>query len=249
MAKMSVVDFNSKIDNIKYDDLEITQEVNICPHCKKGIQTVPLAYAYGKTKIYPTARHRRSLLTTNANTLGIICKCPICNELIYATYVDLGHQDFDDTYTFKWERKYIYPISHDRVKYEDIINEISPKFEQIYNQAKQAEEIGLNEICGMGYRKSLEFLIKDYAKRKNPNKTDTIEKTLLKSCIQTYIDNDKIKRCAVGAAYLGNDESHYIRRWEDKDLSDLKKLIEMTVYWIMYSETTENFTEEMELDK
>lgn len=43
--------------------------------------------------------------------------------------------------------------------------------------------------------------------------------------------------------WLGNDETHYVRRWEEKDLSDLKRLISMTVSWIdlvMDSEATRN---------
>ena len=44
----------------------------------------------------------------------------------------------------------------------DIISELSPNFCEIYNQAYIAEQTNLMQICGTGYRKSLEFLIKDY---------------------------------------------------------------------------------------
>lgn len=47
------------------------------------------------------------------------------------------------------------------------IDEISPKFNEIYKQALAAEVSNLNEIAGLGYRKSLEFLIKDIAIQKN----------------------------------------------------------------------------------
>ncbi|KKK63091.1 hypothetical protein LCGC14_2997790, partial [marine sediment metagenome] len=42
------------------------------------------------------------------------------------------------------------------------IKEVSKSFCEIYKQASYAESYGLNEICGVGYRKSLEFLVKDY---------------------------------------------------------------------------------------
>lgn len=38
--------------------------------------------------------------------------------------------------------------------------------------------------------------------------------------------------CWHGGAWLGNDETHYVRKWEDKDLKDLKKLISLTIHWI-----------------
>ena len=41
--------------------------------------------------------------------------------------------------------------------------------------------------------------------------------------ISRYIDDSNIKNVAKRAVWLGNDETHYIRKWEDKDLSFLKK--------------------------
>jgi hypothetical protein len=47
------------------------------------------------------------------------------------------------------------------------------------------------------------------------------------------------------AAWLGNDETHYIRKWEDKDLDDLKKLIKLTVLWIEMEQMTKDALVEM----
>lgn len=47
------------------------------------------------------------------------------------------------------------------IVFSDIINEISPGFVKIYNQAHEAEIRLLDDIVGGGYRKALEFLIKD----------------------------------------------------------------------------------------
>ena len=48
------------------------------------------------------------------------------------------------------------------------------------------------------------------------------------------------------ATWLGNDETHYFRKWEDKDLSDLKKLIEMTVHFISMDFSYDKYIGEME---
>lgn len=52
---------------------------------------------------------------------------------------------------------------------------------------------------------------------------------------------------AKGASWLGNDETHYVRKWKDKDISDLKKMIELTVYWISYELKTEEYEKIMQL--
>ena len=41
-----------------------------------------------------------------------------------------------------------------------------------------------------------------------------------------------LKSTASRVTWLGNDESQYVREWEDKDLSDPKKSIERTEYWV-----------------
>ena len=46
--------------------------------------------------------------------------------------------------------------------FSDTIKGVSSSFEEIYNQAYCAEQLSLNQICGTGYRKALEFLIKEY---------------------------------------------------------------------------------------
>ena len=115
----------------------------------------------------------------------------------------------------------------------------------IYNQAFSAEQYNLTEICGVGYRKALEFLIKDYLIINNPDETEKIQKKLLGSCISEYIDNTRLKSVAKRAVWLGNDETHYIRKWETKDLQDLKKLIELTLHWIEMETLSESLESEM----
>ena len=63
--------------------------------------------------------------------------------------------------------------------------------------------------------------------------------------ITEYIDDSNIKNVATRAVWLGNDETHYIRVWEDKDLPFLKKLIDLTIHWIEAKELTKTMIEEM----
>lgn len=126
-----------------------------------------------------------------------------------------------------------------------IINEISPSFIIIYNQAYIAEQQDLLEICGVGYRKALEFLIKDYTILNNETEKEKIEKAFIGNVINQYVNDIRIKTVSKRAAWLGNDETHYIRKWEGKNLDDLKKLIDLTVHWIEMEVLTASFETEM----
>ncbi len=47
-----------------------------------------------------------------------------------------------------------------------------------------------------------------------------------------------LREIAKRAAWLGNDETHYVRKWEGKDLEDLKRLISLTIHWIEMEKLT-----------
>jgi predicted PilT family ATPase len=91
----------------------------------------------------------------------------------------------------------------------------------------------------------LEFLIKDYSIEKNPEDSEKIEKVLLAKVIEKYVDDVRIKTVSKRAVWIGNDETHYIRKWEGKNLEDLKKLIDLTIHWIEMETLTSSFAIDM----
>ena len=131
------------------------------------------------------------------------------------------------------------PLTVEASKSDDIVQRISPDFALVYREAEEADLRNLKLVCGPGYRKALEFLIKDYVIKLNPDKAEEIKKLLLGECISEFVKNDKVKEVAARAVWLGNDETHYLRKWVDKDLQDLKNLIALTVHWIVMEELTE----------
>jgi len=113
------------------------------------------------------------------------------------------------------------------------IEKYSKNFILIYNQALKAEVNSLTEICGLGYRKAFEFLIKDYLIKKNKKEEHKkIKEMLIAPCINTYVTDDQIKLLSHRVLWLGNDHAHYTKRWKGKTLEDLKKLIDLTIQWI-----------------
>ncbi|WEJ70443.1 hypothetical protein [Pseudomonas sp. PSE14] len=140
----------------------------------------------------------------------------------------------------------VFPQLPVRPHVDEEVAEISNGFVQIYQQAGIADSTGLDQICGVGYRKALEFLIKDYCCHKQPDREEEIKNATLSQVINNYVDNGNIKACAVRAVWLGNDETHYVRKWEDKDINDLKMLINLTCAWIKTEALTEKYMKEME---
>lgn len=127
----------------------------------------------------------------------------------------------------------------------EVVDTISPCFGSIYNEAYAAEQLGYTQICGGGYRKALEFLIKDYATFLHPDKEKEIAKMELGNCIKKYIDNPSIQIYANRASWLGNDELHYRRYWENKDIFDLGALIEASILAIRIEEEGKKLEIEM----
>ena len=47
------------------------------------------------------------------------------------------------------------------------------------------------------------------------------------------------------AVWLGNDETHYERRWDSMTIENLKELIQLTVNWIHSDILTKKYKEDM----
>lgn len=101
------------------------------------------------------------------------------------------------------------------------------------------------EICGGGFRKALEFLTYDYAIKKNPESESVIKGMgQLSNIISTYLPNDFTKLNVASAAWLGNEEVHYVKKYEDLDIDDLIEFIDDVITQI---ELNEKLEEKMKL--
>ena len=145
----------------------------------------------------------------------------------------------------EWFLEKTTPQTPENKEFEETILKLSPSFIKIYNQAIAAEAYDLDQIVGMGLRKALEFLIKDFVIKLNPEKDATIRKTLLGNVIKNYIEDQNLKRVAERAVWLGNDETHYERVWTNQDLDDLKRLIHLSVNWIDNVLTSQAYIDDM----
>ena len=122
---------------------------------------------------------------------------------------------------------------------------LSPQFVAIYGEASIAEARDLKQVAGCGYRKALEFLIKDFCVAENPKEEAAIKSQALGKVIEERIAEPTIKAMAKRATWLGNDETHYVRVGGEKDITDLKALINLTVNWINTHLLTKKYVENM----
>ena len=186
-------------------------EPNRCPLCHVTI--VP--------KVYGGVELPKQLM--EIMYLCVHRPCMRCFIVRYKPYKDQGYLPIQ-----------VLPSTPPKVNVSSQIAEISPKFVEIYEQALASESFNLSQLTGIGLRKALEFLIKDFLIWHSTDelRVQTIETTPLGRCIKEHIDDTQVKEVALRANWLGNDETHYRRYWKDKDIEDLKRLIVILLNWM-----------------
>ena len=105
---------------------------------------------------------------------------------------------------------------------------VSPRFVDIYTQAEAARSFKLDEVAGGAYRKALEVLVKDYLVITNTRGEDAVNKMTLADAIAALPD-EVMKNMSRFTNLLGSDETHYYRKWENKDIDDVKKYLIATM--------------------
>lgn len=203
-----------------------------CPHCGKNMS--PRIYS-GFSEYTHEYSDRHGIHHTGTNQkFCIVLQCVLCNSFYLGNFkadqTDANGKILNYGYI---EVSYIPPIT---TNIPDQVDSVSDRFGGIYNQALKAKEYGLNEIYGMGLRKALEFLVKDFAiylSKINTNDKDQEEAEKIKSqSLGQVISNDfnsfpDVIKLFRAASWIGNDETHYVRKHPDKDAEFLNKLIQV----------------------
>ena len=146
----------------------------------------------------------------------------------------------------------LYPYDSDEnlVKGREI-NQVSPNFVKVYTQAYIAEKMNLSEICGMGYRKALENLVADFAIYKNGLSTDDalrvedMPENLSKKIHKYHNDMPDFIACAERVAWIGNDETHLIKKQVNFNINDMKELIGILVQGVKLKVMAEHYKSNM----
>ena len=219
-------------ENEHLGEFEVDKFPDECPVCKKGNEFKP-RYGFYKPDKYSGFDSR----------LQIVFRCPRldCQVMFFAFY----NNTFDripDRWFFNHFR---FIEAAEKIEFPEPIPAISKRFTRIYFQAAMADANGMDEICGPGYGKALEFLIKDYLIYLHPERTEEIKKKLKLTLLIDEIEDGDIQVVADRASWLRNDETHYEKIWKEEDVQSLKDLIELTVSHIKRTEMTKKYKEKM----
>jgi hypothetical protein len=189
---------------------------NICPHCH----------------VTNNPHHQWQIETKDTdNTLILItdwaCSNDTCNKIFLASYIPEGNSLIFNRFLNGLPKGPEWPRPIEDLKSGNPKNLEHPeqtRFVKTYLQSLVAESNGLDELAGMGYRKSIEYLVKDWAIQNIPEDKDKIEKSWLGAVIHDYYSGD-LKEILERATWLGNDQAHYNKLFEEFEITVLKELI------------------------
>lgn len=169
-----------------------------------------------------------------------------CNNLKCSRFF-IGYYNVDNTIN-RLHLRGTHPENN--ISFAEHISAISESFVRIYKEAHTAENLGLEDSAGTSYRKAFEFLIKDYCiKKEDESKKEEIFKLTANQVIEKFFDHPVLKKVAKRALWLGNDAVHYQRIWDDKNIQDLKRVINISLHYIEMEFLANKYIEEMPDDK
>jgi len=210
-----------------------------CPLCHVAIDPT-FRFSFFQDNEYPTVRN---------NHVQAVLQCPRndCRQIFVAYYVQFneGPRILGGGRS-KYDLRDLAPYAYEKNVFPERIEKVSPSFCAIFNESAEAECWKLTNVAGPGYRKALEFLIKDFIIFETPGEEEAIKKEWLGNLIRDKIQDANVKTCAERAVWLGNDETHYLRKWDDKDITDLKRLITLSVNWIDSHLLTKDYMKTMQ---
>ena len=211
--------------NRLYDEYVDIMLPRLCAHCKQtGIQEEVCAFY--------SAIQQQIDIDTVEDELSVVTACPQCSGITVNHFTRAARKPYNIE-NLPFQLKYTTPRiqsdnSFSEYKISAEIEAAFPEFISILQQAKFAEDHGLDKLAGMGYRKALEFLVTDYLISldieeapkdwlQNPN-------TTLAKKIE-HLPNVRLVTLAKATSYIGNDETHYTRQHPEHDIDSIKMFL------------------------
>ncbi|MCT2534790.1 DUF4145 domain-containing protein [Aquibacillus koreensis] len=195
-----------------YPQHTITNNISIeipylCPHCEVSNNPTN-AFLFVKNYV------------KGKSLLGLLHNCTGCSKNFFTL------QMVEDK---KGNIISSYPRAKNKA-FGELLSGLSPQFIKLYNQAYTAEQLKNTELAGMGYRASLEVLIKDYALDFDLDSKDSIANLSLNNAIGKFFKGEESIISADVVRKLGNGYAHH---WDNENdelsLEVLKTYLEIFI--------------------
>lgn len=148
----------------------------------------------------------------------LVLQCTACKKLFTITYeVNNSHSHICCMTPFK-----------PSVFSDKMIENVSPRFIEIYNQALRAKDNDDLNLAAVGYRSALEILIKDYAINELGEPKEKVVKMKLFDVISAYLPTDLLNAADV-IRILGNDHTHYERKYPELDFKLFQEYMDIFI--------------------
>lgn len=192
---------------IGFNSTDKFPKLMICPHC--GVSTDS---GYYTKQLIPLGGNQGDFWT-------LAQKCTNCNLLFIAMY---HRKDGNNTFLGSFPQ-------YKETELPDDIQNCSPRFCDLYYQAQSCRRSGSLDLAAMGYRSALECLIKDFAINELHENTDTVSKKTLADSIITYLDGEELIASADVVRILGNDYTHFQRKFPEYDIELLEDYLNIFI--------------------
>lgn len=182
----------------------------LCPHCQVSNNPTNhfLSYTKANDMIFISLLHRCTACTKSSFTLQTV------NNKIGTIQAE-------------------YPHSLQKT-FDPLLESLSPRFVNLYNQALAAEQRSHYDVAGMGYRASLEILIKDYALDAEMGTQEEVSRLNLNRSIEKYFKDDSQSFISADVVrIIGNEFTHWDRSEEALSLEELKGYLDIFITTIL----------------
>lgn len=185
-------------------------KVLTCPYCGIGTDATRIDV--------------KAFSITDGLIADVTYKCTSCDKIFHVSYKKMKDEEIFIPYS-------VFPNFQGKEFSKEIQN-VSPRFIKLYNQAYKAEYDTNYELAGCGYRNALEVLIKDFAINILGEKKEDVVKYKLYKAIELYLKDVDMSNCADVVRILGNDNTHYERDYENIDFDVLKQYLNIFIEMI-----------------
>lgn len=186
----------------------IFNKPQLCPHC--GINTDAPMEKYNMVS-YSEA--------DNTQLIVFIWRCTVCEKVFVSLHtLNKDVVEYVGTYPQKLS------LFNDAQ-----LEEVSPRFIEVYNQALRAELTSDYNLAAIGFRTALEILTKDFAIAYSGDTKEQIVKLTLCDTIKKYFGESAVFSSANAIRILGNDHTHYERKYPEYDFSWLKECMAIVI--------------------